>query len=104
MSISGCIEEEARNVKMANLGILQTRASGTCVAHFTHNGVSTKVKLKDCLHAPNAFINLLSVDVLMLRWLCLKTKTNKAGRELMRDVTRCCGQGFIQIPTRRGKM
>ena len=54
-------EEEARSVKTANLGILQTRTSGTCVAHFTHNGVSTNVKLKDCLHAPNAFVNLLSV-------------------------------------------
>jgi hypothetical protein len=54
-------EEEARNVKMANLGILQTRARGTCVARFTYNGVSTRVTLKDCLHAPNAFVNLLSV-------------------------------------------
>ena len=48
-------------MKTANLGILQTRASGTCIARFTHNGVSMKVKLKDCLHAPNAFVNLLSV-------------------------------------------
>ena len=54
-------EEEARNVKTANLGVLQTRASGTCVAQFTYNGITTKVTLKDCLHAPNAFVNLLSV-------------------------------------------
>ena len=26
-----------------------------------HNGVSTKVKLKDCLHAPNVYVNLLSI-------------------------------------------
>ena len=54
-------EEEAQSVKMANLGILQTCASGTCVARYTHNGVSMKVKLRDCLHAPNAYVNLLSV-------------------------------------------
>jgi len=54
-------EEEAQSVKMANLGILQTRASRTCVAHFTHNVVSMNVKLKDCLHALNAFVNLLLV-------------------------------------------
>ena len=54
-------EEEARNVKTANLGILQTHASDTCVARFTHNGVSMKVKLKGSLHAPNAFVDLLSV-------------------------------------------
>ena len=54
-------EEAARNVKTANLGVLQTRASGTCVVLFTYNGISTKVILRDCLHAPHAFVNLLSV-------------------------------------------
>jgi len=54
-------KEEARKVKTANLGVLQTQASGTCVARFTYNGVSTRVKLRNCLHAPNAFVNLLSV-------------------------------------------
>ena len=49
-------EEEARSVKTTNLRILQTCASGTCVTCFMHNGVSMKVKLKDCLHAPNAYI------------------------------------------------
>jgi hypothetical protein len=54
-------EEAARNVKTANLGILQTQASGTCVVVFSYNGISTKVTLRDCLHAPHAFVNLLSV-------------------------------------------
>jgi hypothetical protein len=54
-------KEEAWNVKTANLGILQTHASGTCVARFMYNGESTKVTLRNCLHAPNAFVNLLSV-------------------------------------------
>lgn len=54
-------EEEAQSVKTANLGVLQTHTSGTCVACFTYNGVSMRVMLKDCLHAPNAYVNLLSV-------------------------------------------
>jgi len=54
-------EEEARNVKTGNLGVLQTRANGTCVVRLTYNGVSTKVTLRNCLHAPHAFVNLLSV-------------------------------------------
>ena len=54
-------EEAARNVKTANLGVLQTQANGTCIAVFTYNGISTKVTLCDCLHAPLAVINLLSI-------------------------------------------
>ena len=54
-------EEEAWSVKTANLGVLQTHASGTCIAHFMCNRVSMRVMLKDCLHAPNAYVNLLSV-------------------------------------------
>jgi hypothetical protein len=54
-------KEAARTVRTANLGVLQTRASGTCVVRFTYNGVSTRVTLRNCLHAPNASVNLLSV-------------------------------------------
>lgn len=54
-------EEVARNVKTANLGILQTQGSGTCVVHFMYNRASTKVTLRNCLHTPHAFMNLLSV-------------------------------------------
>ena len=54
-------EEAAWNVKTANLGILQTQASGTCIVVFSYNRIFTKVTLRDCLHAPHAFVNLLSV-------------------------------------------
>jgi len=54
-------KKEAQKVKTANLGILQTQASETCVAHFTYNRVSMRVKLRNCLHAPNEFVNLLSI-------------------------------------------
>lgn len=40
---------------------MQTQASGDCLVRFTLKGVATTVKLRDCLHAPSACINLLSV-------------------------------------------
>jgi hypothetical protein len=48
----------AKDVKTANLGVLKTHARGDCVAIFTYNGLSTRV---NCLHAPDAIVNLLSV-------------------------------------------
>ena len=51
----------AHDVKTANLGVLTTAASGDCVANFWYNNVVTCVKLHDCLHAPNAALNLLLV-------------------------------------------
>jgi hypothetical protein len=52
---------QARAMRTANHGILQTEASGDCLVRFTLKGVTTTVKLRDCLHAPSACINLLSV-------------------------------------------
>jgi hypothetical protein len=52
---------QARAMRTANHGVLQTEASGDCLVRFTLKGVTTTVKLRDCLHAPSASINLLSV-------------------------------------------
>jgi len=52
---------QARPMKTANQGILQTKASGDCLVRLTLRGVTTTVKLRDCLHAPSACVNLLSV-------------------------------------------
>jgi hypothetical protein len=52
---------QARSMRTANHGVLQTKASGDCLVRFTLKGVVTTVKLRDCLHAPSACINLLSV-------------------------------------------
>jgi hypothetical protein len=54
-------ETRARPMRTANHGILLTKASGDCLVRFTLKGVTTTVKLRDCLHAPSASINLLSV-------------------------------------------
>ena len=52
---------QARSMRTANQGVLQTKGSGDCLVRFTHKGVTTTVKLHDCLHAPSACVNLLSV-------------------------------------------
>ena len=48
-------------MRTANHGVLQTEASGDCLVCFTLKGITTTVKLRECLHAPSACINLLSV-------------------------------------------
>ena len=52
---------QAQAMRTANHGVLQTEASGDCLVRFTLKGVTTTVKLRDCLHAPSACINLLLV-------------------------------------------
>ena len=52
---------KARNVTTANLGTLPTCAAGDCLAKVTFSGVTTILKLRDCLHAPDACANLISV-------------------------------------------
>jgi hypothetical protein len=52
---------QARPMKTANQGILQTKASGDCLVRLTLGSTTTTVKLRDCLHAPSACVNLLSV-------------------------------------------
>lgn len=52
---------QTRSMRTANQGVLQTMGSGDCLVRFTLKGVTTTVKLRDCLHAPSACVNLLSV-------------------------------------------
>ena len=52
---------QARNVTTANLGTLSTQAAGDCLARVSYSGTTTVLKLRDCLHAPDACANLISV-------------------------------------------
>ena len=52
---------KAQVMRTVNHGVLQTEASGDCLVHFTLKGITTTVKLQECLHAPSTCINLLSV-------------------------------------------
>ena len=49
-------------MRMANQGTLLTRGSGECVALLTLGNNRIRLKLKDCLLAPEASLNLLSVS------------------------------------------
>jgi hypothetical protein len=54
--------ENPVDVLTANHGILQTTGCGTCVAWFMIGGCRLRIRLSNCLHAPNALLNLLSVS------------------------------------------
>lgn len=56
----------ARNVKTANHGSLVTLAAGDCVIRFTLGNQVVMVKLRDCLHAPDACVNLLLVGRMVM--------------------------------------
>jgi hypothetical protein len=58
-------------VKTANHGFLSTSGRGDCLAELTLNGRTFRIKLTDCLHAPGAYINLLSVSRMLKKgWSC----------------------------------
>ena len=52
---------QAHDMTTANQGVLWTMASGDCYIRLTLGDLLTVVKLCDCLHAPQAAVNLLSV-------------------------------------------
>jgi hypothetical protein len=52
---------EANVVKTANHGTLRTNARGDCVALLKYKGQQRRLRLRGCLHAPDAIVNLLSV-------------------------------------------
>jgi hypothetical protein len=59
--------EDHPPVKTANQGELVTLGWGTCVADITIGGVEHRITLRDCLYAPKAVFNLISVGR-MLQW------------------------------------
>lgn len=54
-------------MKTANQGELSTFGQGTCIVDITIGGVEHHVTLQDCLYAPEAVFNLISVGC-MLQW------------------------------------
>jgi hypothetical protein len=60
----------AKSVKTANHGTLSTLASGDCVALVRSGRLSTRITLRNCLHAPSAVINLLSVGKIVSAGFC----------------------------------
>lgn len=63
--------EDVVTVRTANHGSLPTSGRGDCVALLTLNGQKRRVRLTNCLHAPSAMMNLLSVGWMLSRgWEC----------------------------------
>ena len=60
----------ASTVRTANHGTLPTLARGDCVVLLRCGTETVKVRLHDCLHAPNAVTNLLSVGRLANKGFC----------------------------------
>ncbi|KIK36035.1 hypothetical protein CY34DRAFT_59443, partial [Suillus luteus UH-Slu-Lm8-n1] len=58
-------------VKTANHGILPTSGRGDCVADLIIGNRTQHIWLSDCLHAPGALINLMSVGRMLNKgWEC----------------------------------
>jgi len=58
-------------VKTANHGTLSTSGRGDCIAELTIGGKTHRLRLTNCLHAPGALINLLSIGHMLKRgWEC----------------------------------
>ena len=63
--------EDNPGVQTANHGMLCTTGRGTCVTDLILGGEKYQVILHDCLHAPNALTNLLSVERMLEKgWDC----------------------------------
>ncbi|KAF9227041.1 hypothetical protein BS17DRAFT_860915 [Gyrodon lividus] len=63
--------DSSPTVHTANHGFLPTSGHGDCVAILTIGGVQHQVPLSNCLHAPDAMLNLLSVGWMLNKgWEC----------------------------------
>ena len=55
------VKEDCPPVKTANQGMLRTSGCGSCVVEIALGKDTYCLVLKECLHAPGALLNLLSV-------------------------------------------
>ena len=63
--------QNAVTVRTANQGSLPTAGRGDCVAWLSLGGRRHRVRLSNCLHAPGAMFNLLSVGWMLSKgWEC----------------------------------
>jgi hypothetical protein len=63
---------DAVTVRTANHGSLSTSGRGDCIAVLTIGNTRHRVRLSNCLHAPTAMLNLLSVGWMLNKgWDCI---------------------------------
>jgi hypothetical protein len=68
----------AKSVRTANHGTLPVLGSGDCVAIVRYGNLSTRLTLRNCLHAPSAVVNLLSVGKIVSAGLGCNFENNNA--------------------------
>ena len=65
------VTEDHPPVKTANQGTLSMLGCRTCIVELKLGKDTHRIILKDCLHAPSALLNLLSVSRMLLQgWGC----------------------------------
>lgn len=65
------VKEDCPPVKTANQGMLRTSGCGSCVVEIALGKDTYCLILKECLHAPGALLNLLSVGHMLNHgWGC----------------------------------
>ena len=63
--------EDRPSVKTTNQETLSMLGRGTCIVELKLGKDTHRIVLKDCLHAPSALLNLLSVGHMLLQgWGC----------------------------------
>ncbi|KIJ21163.1 hypothetical protein PAXINDRAFT_6933 [Paxillus involutus ATCC 200175] len=64
-------QDSSPTVHTANHGFLATSSQGDCMAILTVSGVKRCIRFSNCLHAPDAMLNLLSVGWMLNKgWEC----------------------------------
>jgi hypothetical protein len=68
--------EDTVPVHTANYGVLNTTRRGMCIAWMTIGKKCLRVRLSNCLHAPNAMLNLLSISCMNAKGWDVNFKSN----------------------------
>jgi len=64
------------NILTTNHGVLQTTGCGSCIAWLTIGKQCLHIHLSNCLHAPNALLNLLSVSCMNAKGWDINFRSN----------------------------
>ncbi|KIK75684.1 hypothetical protein PAXRUDRAFT_72807, partial [Paxillus rubicundulus Ve08.2h10] len=84
-------------VKTANHGMLPTRGRGDCIADLIIRGGTHCLMFHNCLHAPEAMINLLSIGQMLNKgWDCNFKGSNESTGPFCQLVHK--GRALVQIP------
>ena len=75
--------DDSVRMTTANHGTLSTASRGDCMADLSIGGRSIRIRLRDCLYAPDAVVNLLSAGCMANRGWEIRFKGNPSHCELL---------------------